>query len=106
MAANQSTVHSLRLQVDQGQDIEKWKYGQDTHVLCGALKVILLELNPIFRQIFRLQPPRVTITIRLLIGLRTINDVPIVVSVWQDVSVAGYFLPKILLQYLFSWDIF
>lgn len=41
VAANQSTVHSLRMQVDQGVDAEKWKYGNDTHVLCGALKVIL-----------------------------------------------------------------
>ena len=38
VAANQSIVHSLRLQVDQGVEQDKWKFGQDTHVLCGALK--------------------------------------------------------------------
>lgn len=44
VAANQSTVHSLRMQVDQGVDAEKWKYGNDTHVLCGALKLFFREL--------------------------------------------------------------
>ena len=39
VAANQATVHSLRLDVDQRVEKSKWKYGSDIHVICGALKV-------------------------------------------------------------------
>ena len=39
VAANQATVHALRLDVDRGVERAKWKYGNEVHVVCGALKV-------------------------------------------------------------------
>merc|ERR1712131_163795 len=44
VAANQATVHSLRLDVDQRVEKSKWKYGSDIHVICGALKLFFREL--------------------------------------------------------------
>merc|ERR1712131_44692 len=44
VAANQATVHALRLDVDRGVERTKWKYGNEVHVVCGALKLFFREL--------------------------------------------------------------
>ena len=52
VAANQATVHALRLDVDRGVERTKWKYGNEVHVVCGALKVLFYPfLKPIFHSL-------------------------------------------------------
>ena len=58
VAANQATVHALRLDVDRGVERAKWKYGNEVHVVCGALKVglHLCHLTLLFKLFFRELP--------------------------------------------------
>ena len=59
VAANQATVHALRLDVDRGVERAKWKYGNEVHVVCGALKVGLhfYAILPYFSSYFSANCP-------------------------------------------------
>ena len=49
VAANQATVHALRLDVDRGVERTKWKYGNEVHVVCGALKVLFYPFFLVYK---------------------------------------------------------